>query len=90
MDSVPIVETQGLGQIVDELTSLRDEIRVQLHLAGMDAKDEWARLETRLHALEEQLDGGATKATAKLASELRGSMKRLRARLHREAPADKN
>jgi len=90
MDSVPIVETQGLGQIVDELTSLRDEIRVQLHLAGMDAKDEWARLEAKLHTLEEQVERGATKATTKLASELRGSMKRLRERLHRESPSNNN
>jgi len=36
----------------DELVQLKDEIRVKLHLAGMDAKDAWQRLQPRLEHFE--------------------------------------
>lgn len=37
---------------VKSLQQLRDEIRLKLHLASMDAKDEWDRLEPQVeHAL---------------------------------------
>lgn len=37
---------------LDALTELRDEIRVKIHLAGMDAKDAWNRLEPKVHEVE--------------------------------------
>ena len=37
---------------LDSLKIVRDEIRLQLHLAGLDAKNVWERLETRLDTLE--------------------------------------
>ena len=33
--------------LMKELETLRDEIRLKLHLASMDARDEWDKLETR-------------------------------------------
>jgi hypothetical protein len=39
---------QNLRQRMDELRTLRDEIRVELNLAGMDLRDEWRELEKRL------------------------------------------
>jgi uncharacterized coiled-coil DUF342 family protein len=41
---------EGLG----ELRAMRDEIRIKLHLAGMDAKDAWAKIEPRIDKLEAQ------------------------------------
>ena len=38
------------------LRTLRDEARVELHLAGMDAKDEWERLEPRFLAAERAMN----------------------------------
>jgi hypothetical protein len=35
------------------LKTLRDEARVELHLAGMEAKDRWAALELRFHRAEQ-------------------------------------
>ena len=32
----------------DRLRTLRDEIRVELHLAGMEANDAWKKLEPKL------------------------------------------
>lgn len=34
------------------LATLRDEVRVSLHLANMDAKDRWAKLEPHLTQVE--------------------------------------
>ena len=45
---------------LESLTTLRDEIRLQVHLASMDAKDGWARLEPEV----EQATKMAEDATA--------------------------
>ena len=34
------------------MRTLRDEVRVKLHLAGMQAKDEWNRIEPQLLEVE--------------------------------------
>jgi hypothetical protein len=59
------------------ITQLRDEIRVRLHLAQLDAKDKWQELETQLASLEHRVssDGGSVMgATAQLAKELKQSL----------------
>ena len=37
--------TPDIQPLVDDLKRLRDEIRVHLHLAKLDAKEEWEHLE---------------------------------------------
>lgn len=37
---------------MDLMRTLRDEIRVKLHLANMDAKDEWQKMEPQLAEIE--------------------------------------
>ena len=39
---------ERLQGALDELRTLRDEIRLDLHLGGMDLRDEWEKLEKRL------------------------------------------
>lgn len=34
------------------LRTMRDEIRLKIHLASMDVKDDWSKLERRLEELE--------------------------------------
>ena len=41
------------------LYTLRDEVKVKLHLAGMDAKDEWRKLEPQIAKLEAGVDQAA-------------------------------
>jgi hypothetical protein len=41
-----------LHKSVALLRTLRDEVRVSLHLAGLDARDQWARLEPHLAEVE--------------------------------------
>jgi CBS domain-containing protein len=53
---------------LEALKTLRDEIRVDLNLAGKEVRDRWRRLETRLRAAEmrakETRRGGARSLTA--------------------------
>ncbi|WP_394827424.1 hypothetical protein [Pendulispora albinea] len=43
---------KGLSQI----QTLRDEVRVRLHLAGMEVKDEWQKLEPRVEEIERRAE----------------------------------
>ena len=40
----------------DELRQTADEIRLKLHLAGMDAKDAWNNLQPRIHEFERRFE----------------------------------
>lgn len=65
---------------LDLMRTLRDEVRVKLHLAGMDAKDEWQKLEPHLLDVERAADefseaahkavSDAVKRLSKLASSM--------------------
>ncbi|MFO0762491.1 MAG: hypothetical protein U0359_38990 [Byssovorax sp.] len=39
---------KGLNEGLEEIEQVAGEIRVRLHLAGMDAKDAWRKLEPKL------------------------------------------
>jgi hypothetical protein len=70
------------------LAQLRDEIRVRLHLARMDAKEKWQELETQITSLEHRLtaDGGSLLgSSAQLAKELKQSLVDFRERLSPES-----
>ena len=38
---------EGLDDLLESLRQQRDELRVQMHLAGVEAKQEWERLEKK-------------------------------------------
>jgi hypothetical protein len=48
------------------LQSLRDEVRVRLHLAGMDLKDQWNKLEPHLEEVEKKAEEASDEARALL------------------------
>ena len=62
---------------VDLLRTLRDEVKVKLHLAGMDAKDQWAKLEPELAKVERAADQ-ATESSKKLMDETLKRLKSIR------------
>jgi hypothetical protein len=62
-----------------DLTRIADEVRVKLHLGGMDARDAWNRLEPKLRDFERK----AANATKEVTTELRHSAATLREELHR-------
>jgi hypothetical protein len=41
-----------VDRAIEELKAMRDEIKLKLHLGGMDAKDAWKKLEPRETASE--------------------------------------
>jgi hypothetical protein len=60
------------------LRSLRDEVRVQLHLGGVEVKEEWRRLEPRLEATLERATKEVTDASQKAITEITAAVHRLR------------
>jgi hypothetical protein len=70
-----------IAEQLDELKTVRDEIRLELHLAGMELRDEWQRIERELpdpSRAAEQLKEAATQGLERVLSELRGFQARLR------------
>lgn len=45
---------QAVSKLLTAIKQDRDEIRVQIHLAGQEVKDEWNRLSERLIQLNDQ------------------------------------
>ncbi|UZE95306.1 hypothetical protein [Alkalimarinus alittae] len=58
---------KNFEDIVDELKQERDELRVKLKLAKMDAGDEWEKVESQLEKLEAKAKeiGSATAEASK-------------------------
>lgn len=72
------------NETLEELRKLRDEIRVKVHLAGMEARERWEELEPKLEELEGQLERSgarATEATSIFFEELAAAFRRFRDRI---------
>jgi hypothetical protein len=68
----------------DELVELAGEIRVKIHLAGMEAKDTWADLKPRVEDYARRVEGITESAAADLkraGAELKTRLQSLRDRL---------
>ncbi len=76
----------ALRSRLDDLKTLRDEVRVKVHLAGMDAKDLLAEMEPQIDRLEHELEAAADDAlevTAKSLEKVATSLRKLRAHAER-------
>lgn len=60
------------------LRELREEVRVRLHLGGLEVKDEWRRLEPRLEETLERATKEVTHASHKAITEVTEAVRRLR------------
>ena len=67
---------------IDKLTTLRDEARLHLHLATLDAKQEWdEKLEPRIDELQKsahELTEGSRAAMHELVAKVEGFISKLR------------
>mgnify|MGYP001132862990 FL=1 len=73
-----------LDKVLENMKTLRDEIRVQMHLAKAEMKDEWDTLESKFEDMETKLGDAAeeTRQTVNvIAEELNDAYKRIKARL---------
>jgi uncharacterized protein YPO0396 len=71
---------QEIERSLEELQTMRDEIRVRMHLASMEAKDKWNELEPSLEKIEEQIKEATQKFHDSLA-ELKTAFRSLRDKL---------
>lgn len=68
-----------LDDTLDELRTLRDEIRLQIHLGGMEAKTRWDRdLEPKLFSMEKRVEREVNEATHVALAELRENFRKFR------------
>ena len=49
-------QANSLDQVVNKLKQERDELKLQMHLASMDAKDEYERLSGKVDELTDQYE----------------------------------
>ena len=49
-------EQNSLDEVIRELKQDRDELKLKMHLAGMDAKDEYERISGKLDELTQQYE----------------------------------
>jgi hypothetical protein len=76
-------ETQ---KVVSDLQTLRDEIRLKVHLAGAEGRDAWNKLEPQLEQFEQRLESTTEAAIEELRSagtELKANFERLYERLRK-------
>ena len=69
-----------LEGILAELQTLRDEIRVRIHLAGMELKEKRKELESRIEELEREKPE-ATQKVRDAVAELRDAFRAIRDKL---------
>ena len=68
-----------LKKSLEQLETLRDEVRVRVHLAGMELKDEWTKLEPRLIDAERRAMSDISEASRHALSEVIEKLEKLRA-----------
>ena len=73
-----------LREMADDLKRMRDELRVRLHLAGLDVRDRWNELEPRIGNAEKFAHEVNETSRRKL-SELRDGLRDLLERVRRES-----
>jgi hypothetical protein len=74
------------AKVVSELQTLRDQIRLKLHLASAEGKDAWNKLEPQLDQFEQHVGQAAETAVTELkhkGTELKASFERLYQSLHK-------
>lgn len=73
-------EDNQSGSMLESLRRMADEIRVRIHLAGMEAKDAWGKLEPKLHEYEQKASNAKDRIVEgfdKVGDELREQMSKL-------------
>jgi DNA anti-recombination protein RmuC len=78
---------QDLEDTREDLKRTADEIRVKLHLAGMDAKDAWDDLQPRIEDFERRFDAKAEEVSEELkalGSDIKQRLLNIKAKLKSE------
>lgn len=73
--------SQDLAVLRDDIRHMADELRLKVHLAGMEAKDAWRKLEPRISDFEHRAERAAQDASSEIRAigrDLKASMNRIR------------
>ncbi len=62
----------------DKIQFLADEIRLQSHLASMEAKEAWAKLEPKVAEFESRVDDVGHEAAENIAKKLKDELERFK------------
>jgi hypothetical protein len=76
---------QEIEKAMAQLRTLRDDIKVRVHLATQDAQEAWKKLEPNLGDLEQRM-AQATEATKGMAQDLLKRFSELRDRVTKAPP----
>lgn len=49
---------EGVEEVLADLRSMRDEVRLKIHLGNMELQDRWEKLEPRVGAVEREIEKG--------------------------------
>jgi hypothetical protein len=74
----------NVDSIKQDINRIAEEIRVRIHLAGMEAKDLWSKLEPRVQEFEGMLASAAGKVTeevGKVGQGLQDELNKLKSKL---------
>lgn len=69
---------EQLGKLLEDVSSLAEQVQLKLHLGGMDAKDAWKNLEPRVSELKQRV----TATSGTVAQDLSKSASDLKTELH--------
>lgn len=78
---------QDLEDTRDDLKQAADEIKLKMHLAGMDAKDAWDEIQPRLADFERRFDEKADEVSDELkalGSDIKQRLLNIKAKLNSE------
>jgi hypothetical protein len=78
---------QDLEDTRDDLKQAADEIKLKMHLAGMDAKDAWEEIQPRLADFERRFDEKADEVSDELkalGSDIKQRLLNIKAKLNSE------
>jgi hypothetical protein len=70
-------DKQELKALQQDVKALRDEVKLKLHLAGMDLKDEWQKLEPQI----DRVASSAAIVSGEMMSDLKKRLTEFRLRL---------
>jgi len=71
------VDKQDFKAFQQDVKALRDEVKLKIHLAGMDLKDEWQKLEPQI----DRVASSAAIVSAEMMSDLKKRLTEFRLRL---------
>lgn len=74
MSGPTVATNHGMNEIKkptwDDVRRIADQLQLKMHLAGMEARDRWAKLQPRLAELEQEVAKGGERAATVMSTQL--------------------